>query len=73
MTRYPFTPTYARTICKSQGQNLKHLLLWLDCPTVPPGLTNITLSLVCKKADLTVLQLMDTSQLMPVGCRPDQH
>lgn len=37
VTRYPFTPAYARTICKSQGQNLKHLLLWLDCPTVPPA------------------------------------
>ena len=73
ITRYPFTPAYARTICKSQGQNLKHLLLWLDCPTVPPGLTYIALSPVCKKTDLTVLQLMDTSQLMPVGCRPDQH
>lgn len=29
VTRYPFTPAYARTICKSQGQNLKHLLVWL--------------------------------------------
>ena len=73
ITRNPFTPAYARTICKSQGQNLKHLLLWLDCPTVPPGLTFIALSPVRKKVDLTVLQLMDTSQLMPVGCRPDQH
>ena len=73
ITRYPFTPAYARTICKSQGQNPKHLLLWLDCPTVPPGLTYIALSPVRKKTDLTVLQLMDTSQLMPVGCRPDQH
>lgn len=30
MTTYPFMLAYARTICKLQGQNLKHLLLWLD-------------------------------------------
>lgn len=44
VTRYPFTPAYARTIWKSQGQNLKHLLVWLDCPTVPPGLAYFALS-----------------------------
>ena len=31
VTLCPFTPAYARTIWKSQGQNLKHLLVWLDC------------------------------------------
>lgn len=31
VTQCPFTPPYARTIWKSQGQNLKHLLVWLDC------------------------------------------
>ena len=30
MTTYPFMLAYARTICKSQGQNLKHLFLWLN-------------------------------------------
>ena len=44
VTRYPFTPAYARTICRSQGQNLQHLLVWLDCPTVPPGLAYVALS-----------------------------
>lgn len=52
MTTYPFTLAYARTICKSQGQNLKHPLLWLDYPTVPISLAYIALSWVCKKADL---------------------
>lgn len=37
ITQYPFTPAYAQTITKSQGRNIKHLLLWLDCNTVPPG------------------------------------
>lgn len=67
VTRYPFTPAYARTICKSQGQNLKHLLVWLDCPTVPPGLAYVALSRVCRKVDLSLLQPMDASQLMPVS------
>ena len=67
VTRYPFTPAYARTICKSQGQNLKHLLVWLDCPMVPPGLAYVALSRVRKKADLSLLQLMEASQLMPVS------
>lgn len=67
VTRYPFTPAYARTICKSQGQNLKHLLVWLDCPTVPPGLAYVALSRVRRKVDLSLLQPMDASQLMPVS------
>ena len=69
MTSYPFTPAYARTICKSQVQNLKHLLVWLDCPTVPPGLAYVALSRVRKKADLSVLQPMQASQLMPVSAQ----
>ena len=43
VTRYPLTPAYARTISKSQGQNLKHLLVWLDCPIVPAGLAYVAL------------------------------
>ncbi|KAJ7375875.1 hypothetical protein OS493_038301 [Desmophyllum pertusum] len=31
LTTYPFTPSYAMTICKSQGATLEKLLLWLDC------------------------------------------
>ena len=46
VTQYPFTPAYARMICKSQGQNLKHLLVWLDCPTVTPGLAYVAISRV---------------------------
>ena len=66
VTRYPFTPAYARTISKSQGQNLRHLLLWLDCPLVPAGLVYVALSRVRRKADLSVMQPMIASQLTPV-------
>ena len=53
LTTYAFMPAYARTICKSQGQNLKHLLLWLDCPTVPAGLAYVALSRVHRNTDLS--------------------
>jgi len=66
VTCYPFTPAYARTISKSQGQNLKHLLVWLDCPVVPPGLMYIALSRVRRKADLSLMQPMLACQLQPV-------
>ena len=32
LTYYPFIPSYAQTITKSQGQNIKHLVLWVDSP-----------------------------------------
>ena len=67
VTRYPFTPAYARTICKSQGQNLKHLLVRLYCAMVPPGLAYVALSRIRRKADLSVMQPMDARQLQPVN------
>ena len=38
VTYYPFTLAYVQTITKSQGQNIKHLVLWLDSPIVPAGM-----------------------------------
>ena len=64
--RYPFTPAYARTICKSQGQNLKHLLVWLDCATVLAGLVYVALSRVRRKVDLSTKQAIEVSQPKPV-------
>ena len=66
VTTFPCTPAYARTICKSEGQNLKHLVLWLDCPTVPPGLAYVALSRIRRKCDLSILQPMVVVQLLPV-------
>ena len=66
VTRYPMTPAYARTISKSQGQNLRHLLVWLDCPLFPAGLGYVALSRVRRKADFSVMQPMLASQLTPV-------
>ena len=66
VTRYPMTPAYARTISRSQGQNLRHLLVWLDCPLVPAGLAYVALSRVRRRADLSIMQPMLACQLKPV-------
>ena len=66
VTRYPMTPAYTRTISKSQGQNPRHLLVWLDCPLVPAGFAYVALSRVRRKADLSIMQPMLASQLTPV-------
>ena len=66
VTRYPMTPAYARTISKSQGQNLRHLLVWVDCPLLPAGLAYVALSRVRRKAEISVMQPMLASQLTPV-------
>ena len=38
VTYYSFTPAYVQTIMKSQGQNIKHLVLWLDSLIGPAGM-----------------------------------
>ena len=37
VTYYPFTDPYAQTITKSPGQNITHLIVWLDSDLVPAG------------------------------------
>ena len=66
VTYYPFTPAYAQTITKSQGQNIKHLVLWLDSPLVPAGTGYVGLSRIGTKAALSILQLIQANQLLPV-------
>ena len=70
-TYYPFTPAYAQTITKSQGQNIKHLVLWLDSPIVPAGTGYVGLSRICRKEALSILQPIDANQLQPVRLRDD--
>ena len=66
VTHYPFTPAYAQTITKSQGRNIKHLLLWLDSDTVPPGTGYVGLSRVRTRSNLSLLQAIRANQLTPV-------
>ena len=66
LTRFPITPAYVRTISKSQGQNLKHLLVWLDCLTVPAGLAHVVLSRVCRRSNLSLMLPVFSYQFKPV-------
>ena len=65
-TRFPITPGYVRTISKSQGQNLKHLLVRLDCHTVPAGLAYVAFSRVRRWGDLSLMQPVFSHQFKPV-------
>ena len=49
VTRYPFTPAYAQTIIKAQGQNIQHLIILLDSALVPAGTAYVSLSRVRRK------------------------
>lgn len=60
------TPAYARTICKSQGQNIRHLLVWLDCNTVPAGLAYVALSRVRRRGDVSLMQPVYSHQFQLV-------
>ena len=62
-TRYPFSPAYAQTITKSQGRNIRHLIIWLDCDTVPPGTGYVGLSRVRARSSISLLQPIRTHQL----------
>ena len=42
---YALNPAYCMTICKTQGANIKKLIVWFDCPTVPSGMGYTSLSL----------------------------
>lgn len=66
VTRYPFTPAYAQTIIKAQGQNIQHLIIWLDSTLVPPGTAYVGLSRVRRKTTISLLQPITADQLTPV-------
>ena len=66
VTYYPFTPAYAQTITKSQGQNITHLTVWLDSDLVPAGTAYVGLSRVCKRHNISFLQAIYSHQVTPV-------
>ena len=71
-TRFPFTPSYAMTICKSQGATIEKTLLWMDSPYVPPGTGYVALSRVRLAADLDLVMRLTSGQLLPVDY-PTRH
>lgn len=66
ITHYPFCPAYAQTITKSQGRNIRHLIIWLDCETVPAGTGYVGLSRVRARSNISLLQPIRAHQLTPV-------
>ena len=52
---YPLVPAYATTICKIQGQTLRKVIIWLDCPYVPRGTAYVALSRLRTLQDLNGL------------------
>ena len=66
ITHYPFSPSYAQTITKSQGRNIRHLVIWLDCDTVPAGTAYVGLSRVQARSKISLLQRIQAHQLTPV-------
>ena len=65
-TVYPMTPAYASTITKVQGQNMKKIIVWLDCPTVPNGGAYVALSRIRKHDNLLFMKETHPSQYNPV-------
>ena len=66
ITRYPFNPAYAQTITKSQGRNIRHLIIWLDSDLIPPGTGYVGLSRVRTRSSISFLQPIRAHQLKPV-------
>ena len=62
---YALNPAYCMTICKTQGANIKKLIVWFDCPTVPTGMGFVTLSRVRKSEDIKIMTPILTHQLTP--------
>ena len=62
---YALNPAYCMTICKTQGANIKKLLLWFDCPTVPSGMGYVALSRVRKSEDIKIVIPIVADQLTP--------
>lgn len=62
---YAFNPAYSMMICKTQGANIKKLIVWFDCPTVPKGMGYMALSRVQNSKDIKILTPMAADQLTP--------
>ena len=62
---YALNPAYSMTICKTQGANIRKLLVWFDCPTVPSGMGYVALSRVRKSEEIKIMTPIVADQLNP--------
>ena len=63
---YVLNPAYCMTICKTQGANIKKLIVWFDCTTVPSGMGYVALSRIRKSEDIKIMTPVVADQLTPV-------
>ena len=70
-TCYPFVPAYAITICKSQGQTLEKVIVWMDSATAPAGAAYVALSRVRRLTDLYFMTRTYQEQYKPVRAEID--
>ena len=63
---YPFTPSYAITIAKSQGQTLDEVILWFDIDKLPPGFGYVALSRIRTRENLFLLTPIRPDHCIPV-------
>ena len=63
---YPFLSDYSTTIFKAQGKNLKEVTVWLQENFTPPGQAYVAFSRVPKFANIHILHLVKSSQLVPI-------
>ena len=62
---YALSLAYSMSICKTQGANIKKLIVWFDYPTVPKDMAYVALSRVCKSEHIRILTPMVADQLTP--------
>ncbi len=65
-TCYPIVPSYALTITKSQGMNLKAVIIWFDSLNVPAGSAYVALSRIETQQNLTLITPMLRQHIKPV-------
>jgi hypothetical protein len=66
-TSYPFVPAYSVTICKSQGQTLPEVVIWMDAKIVPAGAAYVALSRVKRLENLFFLTETAKDQYRPAA------
>ena len=73
VAQYPFTPACAQTKTKSQGRNIRHLIVWLDSKLVPAGTAHVGLSRVRQPGNILLCVLMLHTFLMFISCSSRVH
>lgn len=66
ITICPFSPAYATTICKAQGQTLQKVVVWFDIDNIPPGSAYVALLRVRSHDDIHFMKKLTPKYFRPV-------